>query len=129
MTPEEYILKWWKKKTVKMMAEDLGLKPEQVGYILHKHGISPISGFDLKSSIVLDHHESMTVAEIEKEFNIPAAIISVICRRWGIHCIKAGEKKRLQEKTNEPEPEKPHDPTKTFWNHIKPSESFEGRRL
>lgn len=110
MTNEEYILKWWKKKTVRMLAGELNVKEQAVRDILRKHKISPISESDLKAAFILDNYERMTVKEIAESLNMTNQGVRDICDEWGIKCKPKNKK---------------YKPPKSFWDRIRENGGYD----
>lgn len=110
MTAQQYISRHWKKKTIKMMAEESGFTEQQLRYACRLLDITPISERDMKEAVVLDNYQRMTQGEIAEKYNISLSTIIDICDHWGIKCIT--------QHARQPTPEPGWKPPTSFWDRI-----------
>jgi predicted DNA-binding protein YlxM (UPF0122 family) len=95
MTIQEYILQNWKKNTIQMMAEKGGYPEDEVWRVCKKLEIEPIKKSDLNETVVLEYYEKLTLPEIAKKLSISEPSVRNICKKWGINCLTAEEKLKI----------------------------------
>jgi hypothetical protein len=84
---EQYVTANWKRKTVKMMVQESGYSDGSIRKACAELGIDPISERELKEKIVLSNCDTMTAADILRNFGIAFRVIQEICEKWGVKCV------------------------------------------
>jgi hypothetical protein len=81
---EDHIRKYWKTRTVAMMAEDLNLAPTVVRKAAKKIDIDPVSPRDLKVAFILDNYLHQTIDQLAEALECNRSTITAVMKEYDL---------------------------------------------